>query len=421
MNISETTKKNIFDELSSHENQSFAWYGKLDEIKFLNRLYKLKELPTSDLRIQQYPDMEADIRQHCINNDDWELWWIIDDKRLGLLNDDGIFLRFICETIHPVVRNEDEAKYLLNIYNKHLINDGIELVHGESIAKKSIYKAIEIDKSPIILENKDKFTRDFAIEQLIKSETKIKNNDYDGAITNSRSLIEDVIADIYCIVTKSELKKSGDLKSDYKLIKDLLNLAPEKHSNDSIKQIVRSFTTIIDGVDSLSNQMGDRHRRRVKPERHHAKLCVNSAKVITDFLYDTIEYQAKQKEALITQLIDLLNSDKRKRVTHYDSFQNTIRSLPRDELLNEIKVKEYIKKIDVYSRRMIIEELINNFEIRCWDDNDRFFGAMYILRKGITTDDVNRIKSKFTGNNQAVELKQFIKDHTRYEKRKNLN
>ena len=42
----------------------------------------------------------------------------IEDERINLLNNDEIFLKFICEMVHPVVRSEtEEVEMLLNIYN----------------------------------------------------------------------------------------------------------------------------------------------------------------------------------------------------------------------------------------------------------------------------------------------------------------
>ena len=47
--ISSVTRKDLFDELS---NLGYLWYGRLDEIQFLNRLYNLKKLPSLDERFK---------------------------------------------------------------------------------------------------------------------------------------------------------------------------------------------------------------------------------------------------------------------------------------------------------------------------------------------------------------------------------
>lgn len=75
----------------------------------------------------------------------------------------------------------------------------------------------------------------------------------------------------------------------------LLNLDPNRSDIDqSLKQVLSGFINIIQGIASLSNRMGDRHVRNYKPSRHHAMLVYNSAKTISNFLFDTYEYQKKQ-------------------------------------------------------------------------------------------------------------------------------
>ena len=48
----------------------------------------------------------------------------------------------------------------------------------------------------------------------------------------------------------------------------------------------------------LRNIVSDAHVRTYKPAEHHARLAVNSAKTMCNFLFDTKEYQiAKNKNA----------------------------------------------------------------------------------------------------------------------------
>ena len=86
----------------------------------------------------------------------------------------------------------------------------------------------------------------------------------------------------------------GDLQKLYKRTQNLLNLDPEKGDlADSLKMVLRGLSSIVAGLAPLRNKMGDAHVRTYKPDRHHAKLAVNSAKTLTDFLIDTLEYQER--------------------------------------------------------------------------------------------------------------------------------
>ena len=99
MRISHISRRDITDAIRIDES---SLYGRLEEEEFLSRLYDLSNLPSTDSR---FSTAVGDIRQHRVNNYDWEDDWIFSDSRFQLLDgDDEVFLRFLCETIHPVVR-----------------------------------------------------------------------------------------------------------------------------------------------------------------------------------------------------------------------------------------------------------------------------------------------------------------------------
>jgi len=78
--ISRSVRQNIFDGLTLDR---VRWWGRLDDVEFLQRLYDLKALPSTDSR---YSDAAGDIWQHRVNNEDWPDDWIYGDRRLNLLD-----------------------------------------------------------------------------------------------------------------------------------------------------------------------------------------------------------------------------------------------------------------------------------------------------------------------------------------------
>jgi hypothetical protein len=64
-------RQNIFDGFTI---ENIYWGGQLDDVEFLERIFDLKNLPSTDSR---YPDAVSDIWQHRINNDDWRDGWIL--------------------------------------------------------------------------------------------------------------------------------------------------------------------------------------------------------------------------------------------------------------------------------------------------------------------------------------------------------
>ena len=133
--ISEVTRRSIIDHFTVG---NISWAGRYTDDDFLARLYDLTKLPSSDYR---YVNAAGDIYQHCVRNNDWEPDWVFYDSRFNFLHaPDNEFLRFLCETIHPVVRPAPEAvSDLLVIYNEALAADGWMLVEGKMISGKPTF------------------------------------------------------------------------------------------------------------------------------------------------------------------------------------------------------------------------------------------------------------------------------------------
>ena len=95
------TRHDIFDALLVEE---VGWSGRLEEPDFLNRIFDLRSMESYDGRFNSAYD---DIWQHRLNNYDWKDDWLLDDQRFNLLKaDDQVFLRSLCEMLHPVVRRD---------------------------------------------------------------------------------------------------------------------------------------------------------------------------------------------------------------------------------------------------------------------------------------------------------------------------
>src|SRR5262245_45586318 len=77
--------------------ERISWSGDLEETEFLNRLYDLAKLPSTDSRFE---NADGDIWQHRIHNYDWDDQWVFSDERLQLANGpDEVFLNFLAEMV----------------------------------------------------------------------------------------------------------------------------------------------------------------------------------------------------------------------------------------------------------------------------------------------------------------------------------
>lgn len=92
--ISEVTRRALARDLLRPGQK---WFGELDEIAFLSRVFDLDGLPSTDGR---FTNASGDIWQHRVNNpEDWADDWVFSDDRFGLLTGtDESFLRFLTET-----------------------------------------------------------------------------------------------------------------------------------------------------------------------------------------------------------------------------------------------------------------------------------------------------------------------------------
>lgn len=90
--ISEITKRDIFDVFNGGicidgfwkpEKITYYYFGCMEEIEFLKRLYDLENMISLD---ERFSNAEGDIYQHTINNSDYPFCWVFEDSRFQLKN-----------------------------------------------------------------------------------------------------------------------------------------------------------------------------------------------------------------------------------------------------------------------------------------------------------------------------------------------
>ncbi len=133
--ISEVTRRAIIDHFTV---ANVSWSGSMHEDAFLGRLYDLAHIGSTDPR---YEDAAGDIWKHRVMNCDWSDDWVFSDSRFNLLwAADEEFLRFLCETVHPVVRSkEEDARALVAAYNAELKVDGWHVVETKRISGRPVF------------------------------------------------------------------------------------------------------------------------------------------------------------------------------------------------------------------------------------------------------------------------------------------
>nr|WP_254445219.1 MULTISPECIES: abortive infection family protein [unclassified Anabaena] len=207
-------------------------------------------------------------------------------------------MKNILETaFHPLdfLNGGKDIKSAVDYLNEFLKFDGYQL-----IAVGNKWKVSQLVDTQIDLlhpyENSVEITHIFIDEQIKKCDRKLTEGDFDGAITNARSLIEAVLSAIEKEFDPQPPKYDGNLPKLYRRVQNHLNLSPgQENIGECLQQILSGLTSIVSGLATLRNTMSDSHVISYKPSEHHARLAVNSAKTLCNFLFDTKEYQMKKR------------------------------------------------------------------------------------------------------------------------------
>ncbi|WP_337026522.1 abortive infection family protein [Pantoea eucrina] len=294
MTIAESSRRDIFDYFEIH---NLFWAGRLEETDFLSRLYTLQDMPSTDSR---YDNAEQDIWQHRINNDDWPDSWIFRDSRFGLQQgSDEVFLKFLCESLHPVVRsNQDEVTLLKDSFNLILIEAGYELVSKLNVKGRSLYAAQRTSPSTnahfnALKGNFNLADSDYIVRQITRMESAV-NDDPGLAIGTAKELIESVCKTILDERGIDEYD-SLDLPKLVKLTTKELKLTPPDISDsakavESIRRLLSNLATITNGIAELRNSYGTGHGKSAKTKGlspRHARLAIGAASTLAVFLFET--------------------------------------------------------------------------------------------------------------------------------------
>jgi abortive infection Abi-like protein len=185
----------------------------------------------------------------------------------------------------------------LEFFNKYLTYEKYEVAIINGYAKVRDLQGVDVDfVHPFKGSLDDKHI--FIDEQVSKCDAKIASADYYGAITNARSLLEAVLTEIERSLDASAPEYDGDLVKLYRRVSKLINLGPDrKDISDTLKQILSGLNSIVSGLAGLRNKMSDAHVATYKPSKHHAKLAVNAAKTVADFLFESKQYQQLKNQA----------------------------------------------------------------------------------------------------------------------------
>jgi hypothetical protein len=299
--ITEVTRRNISDSLILNK---VRWSGRFEEQQFLERLYDLSSIPSTDRR---YYTAREDIWKHRVMNSDWPNDWVFYDSRFNLINaPDEDFLRFLCEMLHPAVQPKPEEVVRIRVLlNEHLVKDGWELQEQMAISGRPVFAAARVvEVNAHTAEAAKVVTESIDAEYVSRQATRMQSalsSEPDVAIGTAKEFVETI-----CKTILRERGLSFDPNEKMpRLVKQVaasLDLVPMEaggtsKATDTIKRLLSNLGTVSDGLAELRNLHGTGHGKdasTVGLELRHARLAVGAATTLAVFLWESHTAESRE-------------------------------------------------------------------------------------------------------------------------------
>ena len=289
--ISPQIRKQLFDDIIVRFRHPF---GSLDDVQFLARIHDLAKYGSHDYRFRT---AEADIRQHTVNNDDWEPDWFLTDSRFNYLHKpDTEFLKLLTEMLHHRVRpSAEDRDALMEIINNAITPCGFKIAKKYGSGGLPVYVAqltsggekrtIEAARHVADILSSD-YLRGVA-DQL---ERALVDSPSD-AIGKSKDLVEAVAKEI--VKRKEQTAPEATIKFPA-LVKKAARLVPLvppgpefASARDPVELILKGLGVIIEAEAALRNDFGSGHGKDPAFQElatRHATLAAHAATAIAEFL-----------------------------------------------------------------------------------------------------------------------------------------
>ena len=173
--------------------------------------------------------------------------------------------------------------------NGELYFGGHELVRvGTRFVVQKIGATVTVDAPAV-----KTIDRDYIISLSSRAMNDVSEGNYDSAITKCRTLLEEVF--FYVIEKKNETPSTkGDIGKLYGQVKSLYHMHQQKDQDNRINSLLSGLEKILTAVSDMRNKGSDAHGagiNRIAIDEHHARLFVNSAMTMADFVLSVSERQ----------------------------------------------------------------------------------------------------------------------------------
>ena len=187
-------------------------------------------------------------------------------------------------------RNPDGQNVTMSALLRRMERDGFRYDNGRFVVAG---QNAAIVHAPSLVQ----LTEESIQEHVEKARQKIANGDSAGAIANTYTLVEEFLKQLLRKTGTTFNESEGDIRALYKAVCTPLHLDPKGESLENyLKTILEGLQRQISGLFEVANKASDRHARLYNPAPHHARLAVNAAFTLCEFLLESFEYQQKKEQ-----------------------------------------------------------------------------------------------------------------------------
>lgn len=132
----------------------------------------------------------------------------------------------------------------------------------------------------------ERIDREYILDVAQRAQEDIEALNYDSAITKARTLLEEVFC--YAIELKGEnTSTNGDIQRLYSRVRFLYNMHTDGSTDRRVNDLISGLNKIVASIAEMRNKQSDAHgvgAARIAISDHHARLAVNAASNVADFI-----------------------------------------------------------------------------------------------------------------------------------------
>lgn len=235
--------------------------------------------------------------------------WLIEqcyklNKENKLLNKENKLLKYFLDVTRYIPNKREETSIYTNeelkketlkeveAYFNH-INNILNFSDKKLIYLNKKYKIIDLIEDSQVTHDIDKHINfDYVRNFPFRLKDNLEDENYDTVITQSRTLLEEVYIHILEYSNKDYNSAKGNLQKLNSMVKTELKMKNNRDYDKRINELLSGLNKINDAIGKMRNENSDSHgvgSKRININRREAKLVMNSAITICDYILEIFE------------------------------------------------------------------------------------------------------------------------------------